>query len=152
MSSLPKIVYPSGGANTLQFAYWPRFYTGGYRTTRHDNVASSGVQERIWERTDVVLMFSMEYVKGTLPYPGTGSDLLNWDAFVQYALKGGAFDYYPDPIGTPTDIRTCFLEHTNYEPKWKSLGMITFDMVFRYRVGWPSAPPGGLTTPVTSFS
>lgn len=144
--AFPRIVYPSGGGTTLNFLYPPRFFSGNYKTKRFDNIADSGVQERIWVRTDTFLVFTMEYVKAN---PGSsfgsiaaGSDVLNWDSFVNYALKGGAFDYYPDPVGAPTDIRICFLEHTDYNAKWKSLGMFTFDMVFRYRVGWPTAPPG----------
>lgn len=150
MPSLPKIVYPSGVGTTLQFIFYPRFQTGGYKSYRHDNRASSGVQERIWESTDTLVMFTMEYVKGNFSGNSVGTDVTNWDSFVRYALQGGAFDYYPDPIGSPTDIRICFLEHTDYNPRWKQLGMFTFDMVFRYRVGWPSAPPSGGTS-LTSF-
>jgi len=145
--SYPKIVYPSGGATTVQFTEPARFFTGSRKATRHDNTASSGVQERIWERTDTFLLFTMEYVKAPLVSSGAfgsyalNSDILNWDSFMIYALQGGAFDFYPDPALAPSDIRVCVLEHTDYNPKWRSLGMFTFDMVFRQRVGWPTAPP-----------
>lgn len=139
----PKIVYPSGGGTTLQFVYPPRFLAGDYMTVRHDNRSSAGVQETIWERTDELLTFTMEYVK-------VGSDITAWDSFVQSALQGIAFDYYQDPVGAPTIFKTYTLDKTTWNASWKQLGMYSFQMRFRKRVGWPAAPP--VAGPATSFS
>src|SRR5260370_24907876 len=56
---------------------------------RKDNVSSAGVREAIALRQDSFLELAMEWV-------GTGADVQAWAAFMQYALKGGAFSYYPD--------------------------------------------------------
>lgn len=128
--ALPKIVYPSGGGSTLQFVYPPRFVAGDYNAIRHDNLSSAGVTERIWERTDELLRFTMEYVK-------VGADLNAWDSFMQQALQGTAFDYYPDPVLAPTAFTTYLLTRTNWNAAFKQLGMYTFQMEFRKRVAWP---------------
>lgn len=134
--SLPKIVYPSGGGTTLQFVFPPRSQTQYYQTTRHDNLSSAGVKEAIFERTDTFQKFTMEYVRGNI-LSGPGEDIQNWAGFMAYALQGGSFDYYPDPINSPSVIHTCTLEQTDWTPEFKQLGMFTFNCVFRYRVAWP---------------
>jgi len=127
--ALPKIVYPSGGGSTLNFVYPPRKVPyRAYETTRHDNVASSGVRETVFERTDTFFEFEMEYVK-------LASDVSNWDSFIQSALQGTPFDYYPD--GTVGSFTTYTLEDTTWNAAYKQLGMYAFAMKFRQRVAWP---------------
>ena len=127
--ALPKIVYPRGGGATLNFVYPPRKVPfRAYETVRHDNVASSGVRETVYERTDKFFEFEMEYVK-------LGTDVGAWDSFVQSALQGIAFDYYPD--ATLGSLTTYVLEDTTWHPGYKQLGMYSFTMRFRERVPWP---------------
>lgn len=127
--TVPKIIYPTGGGTTLTFVYPPRLVPNPpLQAIKHTNLASSGVQETIYERTDEFFQFTMEYVK-------IGSDLSAWDAFVRSALQGTAFDYYPD--STLSSHTTYFLEDTNWTAAFKQLGIYTFQMKFRKRVAWP---------------
>lgn len=126
---VPKIIYPSGGGTTLTFVYPPRnvpFNPLG--ATRHDNFSSSGVKEAIHERADTFFEFDMENVLA-------GTDITNWQTFMQYALQGGTFDYYPD--ATLGSLTTYFLEDTGWNPTRKSLGIYTFHVKFRKAVAWP---------------
>src|SRR3954463_10092771 len=124
--TVPKIVFPSGGGTTLTLQYPQKnlpYKT--YEAVRHDNVASSGAVERIYERRDEYLNIFMEYVK-------TGSDVAAWDAFIQYALAGGSFDYYPDSTVGTSDI--YILTDTTWSAAFKQLGMYTFSMKLRKAV------------------
>lgn len=126
MLTVPKIVFPSGGGTTLTLQYPPKnlpYKT--YDAVRHDNVASSGAVERIYERRDEFLNIFMEYVK-------TGADVAGWDAFLQYALAGGSFDYYPDSTSGSSDI--YILTDTTWNAAFKQLGMYTFSMKLRKAV------------------
>lgn len=126
---LPKIVYPSGGSNTLNFFYPPRKVPfRSYKSVRHDNTASSGAREIIIERLETYLNFEMEYVV-------IGSDVTGWDNFMQNALQGMPFDYYPDH--TSGSFVTYYLQNTNWDAAYKQLGMYTFSCSFYQKVGWP---------------
>lgn len=88
----PKIVYtPEGGAEqTLNFVFPPRDLPGYQKVAvRHDNVSTAGIRESVLERTDEFLEFTMDFIK-------SGTDLANWRAFLDHALTGAAFAYYPD--------------------------------------------------------
>jgi hypothetical protein len=87
----PQIVYNPGTGNvTLAFKYPPKNVTGfDMEATTHDNFSSAGVRERITERVDNFLGLEM-------PYVALGSDLSSWQTFLQFALAGGQFSYYPD--------------------------------------------------------
>ena len=92
----PKLVYtPAGGTEqTLNFVFPPRELPGYQKVAvRHDNVSTAGVRESVLERTDEFLEFTMEFIK-------TGTDLANWQAFLDHALTGAAFTYYPDSAQT----------------------------------------------------
>jgi hypothetical protein len=129
---LPKILYPSGASpgTTFTFVYPPREVPyKDYSVVRHDNIASSGVRESIFERMDEFLTFTMEYAK-------LGSDIQAWDAFIIWALQGAAFDYYPD--STVAGTHTAYvLEDTTWTPAYKQLGMYTFNVRFRKSITWP---------------
>ncbi len=88
----PKIVYtPEGGTEqTLNFVFPARDLPGYQKiAVRHDNVATAGIRESVLERTDELLEFTMDFIK-------SGTDLANWQAFLDHALTGAAFAYYPD--------------------------------------------------------
>ena len=125
---VPKIVYPSGGGTTLTFDYPPRnqpYKT--YKQIRNDNLSSAGVRETISQRRDEFINVPLEYVKV--------ATMAGWDSFMQAALAGGTFDYYPD--STAGSFTTCVLEDTDWNPNFKSLGMFTFTLKLRKRVAWP---------------
>lgn len=121
--TVPKIVYPAGAAtHNFTFVYPPRHPGDPYMATRHDNVASSGAVEIVYERTDIFLVVYMENVK-------EGTDLDNWKAFMADALTGILFSYYPD--STNSAHLDCVLAETEFRPKRKSLAMYEFTTTFR---------------------
>ena len=122
--SNPQIIYDSGaGPVTLAFSYPPRS-VAAYNAiaTRHDNVASSGVRESILERVDNFLEFDMQAVLA-------GSDVVDWSAFMQYALTGGQFAYYPD--SSQNAFTNYWLEGTTWNAAYKSPGIYSFKVRFR---------------------
>jgi len=128
--AFPKIIYdPGTGAVTLQFLRPARMIPGSQlAAVRHDNIASSGVREAIWERTDEFLEFTMQWV-------GVGADATAWDTFMRWALQGGTFDYYPDAdVGSSS---TYVLEDTDFNAAYKVPGQYTFKAKFRKWVAWP---------------
>lgn len=96
----PKIVYNS---TTLNFTYPPR-HVPAYdaAAVRHDNIASSGVLEVISERTDLLMEFDVEVIPS--------ADVSGWKAFLDWAVKGQTFDYYPD--ASLSAFTTYTLENT----------------------------------------
>ena len=120
----PAIVYPvSGGTATLNFSHPPR-RVPAYSSVavRHDNIASSGVRESVLERIDNYLDLDLEWVSA-------GDDVQAWAQFMNYALQGGAFAYYPDgaqPLST-----NYWLEDTNWTAAYKAAGRYSFRLKLR---------------------
>ena len=123
--SFPKIVYtPSGGAEqTLSFVFPPRELPGYQKTAvRHDNVSTAGVRESVLERTDEFLEFAMEFIRA-------GTDLANWQAFLDFALTGAAFAYYPD--ASQTSFTNYLLEDTEVKLEYKAPGVYSVNLKLR---------------------
>jgi len=120
----PAIVYPYGsGTATLNFLR-PPTKVPAYSSTavRHDNVASSGVRESVLERIDNFLDLDLEWV-------GIGSDVQAWAQFMNYALQGGVFAYYPD--SSQASFTNYWLEDTNWTAAYKAAGQYSFHLKFR---------------------
>lgn len=120
----PQIIYdPGAGPVVLAFTYPPR-NVAAYNAvaTRHDNVASSGVRESILERVDNFLEFDMQAVL-------MGSDVMAWNAFMQYALQGSQFAYYPD--SSQQAFTNYWLEQTTWNAAYKAPGLYSFKLKFR---------------------
>ncbi len=122
--AFPKIVYdPGSGPTTLTFQRAPRFVPAfQFASVRHDDVASSGVRESVYERADQFLEFQMEWV-------GAGADVAAWNSFMQYALKGGLFAYYAD--ASQTSFTNYWLEDTTWDGRYKSAGQYSFQLKLR---------------------
>lgn len=120
----PQITYYVGSSLvTLPFVYPPR-NVAAYNAvaTRHDNIASSGVRESILERIDNFLEIEMRTVL-------SGSDVQNWNEFMQYALAGGQFNYYPD--ASQGSFTSYWLEGTTWKAAYASPGIYSFKLKFR---------------------
>lgn len=120
----PQIIYdPGAGPVTLRFTYPPR-NVAAYNSvaTRHDNIASSGVRESILERVDAFLEIQMQ----TAP---AGSDVAGWNSFMQYALQGGQFAYYPN--ASESAFTSYWLEDTTWNAAYKAPGLYSFKLKFR---------------------
>ena len=102
-SYFPKITYLAGSplvTNTLTFTLPPLKKPGPYPIADREGVGVasitlSGLKQVMWYRTDTFLHLIMDDV----PW----ADMANWTAFIDYALQGGSFLYYPDATGTAYD-------------------------------------------------
>ena len=126
--AFPKIVYnPGTGAATLEFLRPPRRVPAYSQVAaRHDNLAASGVRESVVERVDNFLEFEMEWV-------GLGADVQAWGSFMDYALQGGPFEYYPD--ASIINFTSYVLEDTTWDAAYKGPGQYTFRVKFRQQAG-----------------
>jgi hypothetical protein len=126
--SYPKIVYtPAGGTEqTLNFASAPRQQPGfSKNAVRHDNISSAGVRESVLERIDIFLELNMDYIQA-------GNDLADWSAFLDFALTGAPFAYYPD-ASQPAFIN-CLLEDTGETVAYVAPGVYSARVKFRQQV------------------
>lgn len=124
----PKIVYtPAGGTEqTLNFASPPRQQPGYMKTAvRHDNISTAGVRESVLERIDSFVEFTVDYLQA-------GTDLANWATFLDYALTGGPFAFYPD--ASQTGYTNCLLENTDAQIAYKAPGLYSLTLKFRQQV------------------
>lgn len=105
---VPKIVYdPGSGDVTLAFAMPPIKKPGEdeLQAESHVTIASAGPRQVITERVDVFRDVEIDFVPLT--------DLAAWKAFMQYAVEGKSFKYYPDSTAG------AFEEWTLEDDKWK---------------------------------
>lgn len=124
----PKIVYsPSGEEErTLNFTAPPRQQPGYWKSAvRHDNVSTAGVRESVLERIDTFLEFTVDYIQA-------GSDLVAWSAFLDYALTGEAFAFYPDAAQTASI--NYLLENTDAQIAYKAAGLYSLRLKLRQQV------------------
>lgn len=123
--SFPKIVYtPEGGTEqTLTFLYPPQQQPGYQKTAvRHDNVSAAGIRESVLERVDEFLEISMGWIQA-------GTDLANWRAFLDSALTGAPFAYYPD--ADLSGFTNYALEDTETQIEYKAVGVYTLNLKMR---------------------
>src|ERR1700756_2850312 len=112
---LPQIVYdPGSGPTVLSFTYPPvqKPLIDERSAVRHDSITSSGLRQVALERVDIIKPLIMEYV----PW----EDLPAWAAFIDYAIEGGEFAYYPD--ASQPNFVTLELLDTNFKPTFSVRG------------------------------
>jgi hypothetical protein len=104
-SIYPQITWPaSAPTSTLTFTYPPIQKPGPYGVMDQEAVGSvsismSGKRQVMYLRTD---QFFHLIFNSTVPW----ADMTNWQTFIQYAIQGGSFLYYPDHTGTAYDEYT----------------------------------------------
>lgn len=132
---VPQINYnPGSGANVFNFQRGPQNFIAEDMVTRHDNLATIGLRESVYERTDILISFTM---------PGlllaSGGDFADWKNFYSWALQGGLFifapntdvTYAPSPWSGSLFYFDCVLEDTGFKPKRVGLGRYSLDCKFR---------------------
>jgi len=125
--SFPKIVYTpaGGGETTLQFGAPARFVAGYSRqAVRHDNVSTAGIRESVLERIDDILEITVEWVRT--------SELSGWQTFLNHALTGAAFAYYPD--ASLSGYTNYLLEDTEMKLEYKSVGSYSVRLKMRKQI------------------
>jgi hypothetical protein len=121
---IPKIQYdPGGGTVTLTFTYPPiqKPMLDDREAVRHDSMTSSGLRQIALERVDIIKPLQMENV----PW----GDLPDWQDFIDFAIEGGQFSYYPD--ATLTAFQTFELMDTSFSPKFNVRGLSKFSLKLR---------------------
>lgn len=124
----PKITYtPSGGTEqTLSFVSPPTRQPATWKiAVRHDNVSSAGVRESVLERVDQFLEINLDWIR-------SGADVANWQSFLDYALTGSAFAYYPD--ASVNSFTNYTLEDTDVRIEFKAAGVYTLAMKWREQI------------------
>ena len=126
--SNPKIVYtPAGGTEqTLAFVFPSRNVPGYHQAAvRHDNISTAGIRESVLERVDQFLALTMDTIRA-------GADLDNWRAFLDHALTGALFAYYPD--AAQSAFTNYVLEDTEAEIQYKAPGVYSLTLKLRKHV------------------
>jgi hypothetical protein len=126
--SNPQIVYtpPSGSQQIVNFVSPPQQQSGYVKAAvRHDNISTAGIRESVLERTDEFMELSMNWIRA-------GADLANWTAFLDFALTGAAFAYYPDAALTP--YTNYVLEDTGARIEYKAAGIYSLKLKCRVLV------------------
>jgi hypothetical protein len=85
---------------------------------RHDSYTSSGLRQSALERVDIIRHLQMDYV----PW----ADLPAWEPFIDYAVTGGDFQYYPD--ATLTAFQTFELLDDGFTPSYNVRGLTKFTL------------------------
>jgi hypothetical protein len=139
---LPKIVYTPAGSSAvvLQFVNGPQNFTCYTEGRLHDNLATGGqARERVVENLDLMIEFTM---------PAMDLAAVNaWDLFMQFALAGGQFDFYPN-----SDINEqyhCVAEGKKFQPK--RVGLQRYSESFRFRVLPDALAPAGPSQVLARF-
>jgi len=108
----------------LAFTYPPIAKPGAEErlAIRHDSTTISGYRQSITEHVEKFLTLDMQFV----PLAG---DLANWATFIDYAITGGAFDYYAD--ATLGGLETFTLDDTDWKPSFAFRTMAKFSIKMR---------------------
>lgn len=128
---VPKIVWGTG-PTTLAFTYPPiqKGMLDDREALRHDSITSSGLRQSVIERIDIIRPLQMENV----PW----EDLPAWETFIDFALAGGTFLYYPD--ATASAYKTFELMDTSFSPRFNARGLSKFSLKLRLVPDGASSP------------
>jgi hypothetical protein len=89
---------------------------------RHDSITSSGIKQSVVERREKFLPLNWPFVPQ--------ADIAEWTTFMNWALDGQVFTYYPDSTD-PTTHTDYSLEDTNWLPKRAAFGHGTHSINMR---------------------
>lgn len=105
----PKIIYNPVTPTTLTFTFPPvsKPMADDRIAQRTDSTTLSGLRQSVFERTDTMKVLQMDNV----PI----EDMDDWAAFIDWAVQGGEFDYYPDSSSSTHTVYT--LDDVKWQPK-----------------------------------
>ena len=122
---VPKFVWTDAiGATELIPTYPPVGKTGAaeLEAQRHDSITTTGVKQSITDRTDQFLSLDFKWVPS--------GDMAQWTRFMNWAIAGGVFTYYPNM----DDVAT-FADYTLEDDRWvpKRVAFMTYGFSLRIR-------------------
>jgi hypothetical protein len=139
--ALPKIVYhPLTVDVTVTCVRGPQNFSCGYKTRAWDNVASSGLRERVFEGNDMLISFGMGHLIAD-------DDLDDWTAFMKWALQGGTFKFYP--AAALTDYYNCVSDDTDFSVT--AVAPKRYAATFRFRIVPDSQAPADPSAVVKKY-
>jgi hypothetical protein len=130
---IPQIAYDAGlGLTFLNFTYpdVQKPMADPLDALRHDSITSSGLRQTVTERVDTLKDVNLE----NIPWV----DLPALATFMNYAIGGGSFRYYPDVTASAYD--TWELVDTKFDPKWNARGLSKCTLKLRRVPGGASSP------------
>jgi hypothetical protein len=133
------------GSTTLYFQRGPLNFIAEDSVRRHDNIATSGVRESVYEANDILISFTMP---GLLMGTSGAADYAAWKNFFAWARPGGSFQFCPNnsvlvsaaPWSGAAYYFNCLLEDTGFKPKKLGMGRYSLDVKFRVAPGDAYAP------------
>ena len=78
-------------------------------------------------RTDQRLSIMMNYV-------AIGDDVAAFDTFMDYAMQGGPFNYFPDADVNQSDVYALDPSTTDWKPEFACFQYFKFTLTFRKEV------------------
>jgi hypothetical protein len=138
---LPKVIYDAGvGAVTLQLVRGPQNFRCYYKSRLHDNLATSGIRERVVEAHDILIAYEMQALRVT-------DDLDDWTAFMVFALGGGQCEFYPD--AALPDYYHLVSDDEGFEPARTGPGQ--YAAAFRWRIVPDALAPADVSVVMKRF-
>jgi hypothetical protein len=132
---LPQITYnnydavnnPTGGPQTLEFVYAPTTKPlFNKAATRTDTFSTAGNRQTVLQRVNESYLITMKTILA-------GDDSAAWLMFLDYAVQGGEFLYFPDADDEFVSF-TCFLVETAAQLAFSSSGIYTFSGTFQKEI------------------
>jgi hypothetical protein len=105
---LPKFTWNDGSAHTLIPTYPPvsKVPVDTRSAQRTADFSTDGIGQWMTDRVDALRTLKFDYVPA--------ADLASWAAFIDYAIEGNVFTYYPDK-----DVSGTHFDYTLEDTDWK---------------------------------
>lgn len=124
---VPQITYNNGSPQTLSILYpptsKPKF---SKQATRTDTFSTAGVRQTVVQRVNETHPVKMMNIIA-------GDDSDAWQLFLDWAVTGGAFEYYPDATNE-LDHYTMFLVESDAVLALVSSGIYSFSGTFQKEI------------------
>jgi hypothetical protein len=99
---------------------------------RHDVFTLSGKRQSCIDRIDRVMIVEVAYAD-------MATDLVQFADFIDYAMQGGSFTYYPDQTELSV-FETVELQDASWEPRYNFRSTAKFTLKLRRLVNSPVIP------------
>jgi hypothetical protein len=126
----PKITYndATGQPQTLQFLYPPTSKPlFNKQAKRSDTFSTAGIRQTVLQRVNDSLPIQMVTILND------GQDNVQWQSFLDWAVTGGPFEYFPDSQNLE-DHYTCFLLESDAQLSFSVSGIFSFSGTFQREI------------------
>ena len=141
MSAQIGISYTNAVPATVNIACWAVGFDAYDQARRHKNLSTSGLQEVVYEASDVLCDW-------TIPALLVGSDYEQWATFFRWAAQGGTFNFAPR-YPASSAIYHATLESDDFKPK--RVGPGRYSLAVQIRIVPDGAAPADAGAVMHSF-